>query len=480
GGAFVQRRPQRRPHLVPARVPEARADRPRHRRRRVRMRRPVAARAAAARGRRRSHVRGERPPRHRRRRAYRARPRRRRRPGDARPVAHRRRAAASRRPRDRARPSPADRDARAARARRRARQQHARRRTGQGRLRGRSNVPAGAGVEPEPVRPRIRGAPVRPRVAGRARRPARMVRGARPHGANGSGAASARTSRGDALDENLGGRGGRGRGRQDPMSERKPRTLFVSRERFRLPLDDAQRRKWDAVGEALDYRVVAAAATRSPAVAERFELAAPKPLLDGPLYYLALPFRVARALRTFRPDAVVVQNAHETALALVARAAVRSRTPVILDLHGDWRAATRLYGSPLRRLLQPIGDIAAQLAVRRADAVRTISAWTSGLVRELGVEPAAVFPAFVDAASFRASPPRPLPAEPRALYVGVLERYKGFDVLADAWPEVARALPDARLHVVGRGSLGASAAALVGAGGVAWDEALAPGEVAAA
>ena len=264
------------------------------------------------------------------------------------------------------------------------------------------------------------------------------------------------------------------------MSERKPRTLFVSRERFRLPLDDAQRRKWDAVGEVLDYRVVAAAAAGSPAAGERFDLAAPKPLLDGPLYYLALPFRVARALRTFRPDAVVVQNAHETALALVARAVVRARTPVILDLHGDWRAATRLYGSPLRRLLQPIGDVVAQLAVRRADAVRTISAWTTGLVRELGVEPAAVFPAFVDAASFRASPPRPLPDEPRALYVGVLERYKGFDVLAAAWPEVARALPDARLHVVGRGSLGASAAALVRGGDVEWDEALAPGEVAAA
>jgi hypothetical protein len=27
-----------------------------------------------------------------------------------------------------------------------------------------------------------------------------------------------------------------------------PRVLFVSRERFRLPLDETQRRKWDAVG----------------------------------------------------------------------------------------------------------------------------------------------------------------------------------------------------------------------------------------
>jgi glycosyltransferase involved in cell wall biosynthesis len=260
----------------------------------------------------------------------------------------------------------------------------------------------------------------------------------------------------------------------------KPRVLFVSRERHRLPLPPAQQRKWDALGELLDYRVLAAAAAGSPARAERFELARPLPLLDGPLYYLALPFRVARALRRFRPDALVVQSVHETALALAARAAVRSRAPVVLELHGDWRVATRLYGSPLRRLLDPLGDLLGPLAVRRADAVRTISAWTTGLAREQGVEPAAVFPAFVDVAAFRESPPQPLPAEPRVLYVGVLERYKGFDVLAEAWREVARELPEARLHVVGRGTLAATAAQLVRAGGVDWDEELAPPEVAAA
>ena len=31
-----------------------------------------------------------------------------------------------------------------------------------------------------------------------------------------------------------------------------PRVLFVSRERFRLPLDGAQERKWDAVARVVD------------------------------------------------------------------------------------------------------------------------------------------------------------------------------------------------------------------------------------
>ena len=38
-----------------------------------------------------------------------------------------------------------------------------------------------------------------------------------------------------------------------------PRVLFVSRERFRLPLNGAQKRKWDAVAQVVDHRVLAAA-----------------------------------------------------------------------------------------------------------------------------------------------------------------------------------------------------------------------------
>jgi glycosyltransferase involved in cell wall biosynthesis len=263
-----------------------------------------------------------------------------------------------------------------------------------------------------------------------------------------------------------------------------PRVLFVSRERHLLPLPPAQRRKWEAIGERLDYRVLAAAQPGSPTRAERFRLAPPfrLRLLDGPLFYLALPYRVALELRRFRPDVVIAQNVHETVLVLAARAMTGSGVRVVLDLHGDWRATTRLYGGALRRTLNPINDVLGPLAVRRADAVRTISGWTAGLVRECGVEPAAVFPAFVDVAAFRERPPQPLPERPRALFVGVLERYKGFDVLTRAWREVAGRLPAAQLHVVGRGTLAPDAARLRAElpERVLWDEQLTPPEVAAA
>ena len=46
----------------------------------------------------------------------------------------------------------------------------------------------------------------------------------------------------------------------------KRRVLFVGRTRYRLPLPSWLERKWDAVGDALDYRVLASAPTeRAPA-----------------------------------------------------------------------------------------------------------------------------------------------------------------------------------------------------------------------
>jgi glycosyltransferase involved in cell wall biosynthesis len=243
----------------------------------------------------------------------------------------------------------------------------------------------------------------------------------------------------------------------------KPRVLFVSRERFRLPLGGAQKRKWDALADVVDHRVLAAAPAGYPRGDGRFRLVAPaRPrLLDGALYYLLLPWRIARELRAFRPDAALVQGVHETVAFLFARRLARSRTKVILDVQGDWHEATRLYGSPLRRLLNPVNDAMAPLAVRGADAVRTVSTQTTGLVTALGVEPAAIFPSYVDAEAFLERPPAPLPERPRAVFVGVLERYKAFDTLVDAWRRAAAQVPEAVLHIVGEGTMRDRAARLV-------------------
>jgi glycosyltransferase involved in cell wall biosynthesis len=228
----------------------------------------------------------------------------------------------------------------------------------------------------------------------------------------------------------------------------KPRVLFVSR-RVELPLAPSLARKWDAIGAELDYRVLAGGSGGNGT----FHLARELPVLDGPAFFAALPGRIARELRSFRPHAVLAQGAHETAAALSARLLARVPTTVIADLHGDWRAPTRLYGSRLRGLLNPVADRVALAALRNADGIRTVTGYTTGLVRELGLEPADEFPAYMDFDSFLQTPPQQLPPSPRALFVGVLERYKNVDGLADAWRRVAPRVPAAQLELVGSGTL---------------------------
>jgi glycosyltransferase involved in cell wall biosynthesis len=228
---------------------------------------------------------------------------------------------------------------------------------------------------------------------------------------------------------------------------------MVSRTRYQLPLQPGLERKLSALARRLDLRVLACARAAGPRDEDRFRLLPPFPLrpLDGLVFYLALPLRVARELRSFRPDVVLAQSPYEGLAVLIARRLARARPALVVELHGDWRSFARLYGSPLRRLLAPVSDRLALAALRRAEAVRTLSPYTSDLARRAGVEPAAEFPAFTDGEAFAARPPLPLPARPQAVFVGVLERYKDVDTVARVWRQVAACLPDACLHLVGDG-----------------------------
>jgi glycosyltransferase involved in cell wall biosynthesis len=229
---------------------------------------------------------------------------------------------------------------------------------------------------------------------------------------------------------------------------------MVGRSRYALPLSPSLERKFAALSDELDVRVLASSA-RSGGSDPRFALVRPlRPRrLDGLAFYARLPFLVARELRAFRPHAVLAQGAQEAALAVLGRKLARVPTRVIADIHGDPAAPTRLYGSPRRKLLAPLADALARYGLRRSDGVRTISAYTSGVVRRAGVEPTAEFAAFMDLEPFVDSAPAQLPERPAALFVGVLERYKAIDVLAEAWRLVAPRVPHATLHVVGGGTL---------------------------
>jgi glycosyltransferase involved in cell wall biosynthesis len=254
----------------------------------------------------------------------------------------------------------------------------------------------------------------------------------------------------------------------------KPRVLFVGRSRFTLPLDPALARKWDAVADELDIRVLATG--RSGAQEdERFRLVPDRDLVA---FYARLPLLVREEVRKFDPDVIVTQSPYE---AVVVRP-VRGRARLLLEVHGDWNTAARLYGSPLRAVLDPVSRQLARAAVRAADAVRTVGPFTSRLVADAGGTPSATFTTYNDVSAFTRTPPRPLPERPAALFVGVLERYKNIAGVAAAWRRAAAQIPDARLRLVGDGRETDAVARLLAdvPGQTEWTRRLTPDEVAQA
>src|SRR5207244_7278784 len=147
-----------------------------------------------------------------------------------------------------------------------------------------------------------------------------------------------------------------------------PRLLLVARTRYQLPLTPSLERKFAALRERFELRVLATAADGRAHDDGTFRLVPRLPLLDGPLFYLLLPFRLRRIAREHRPAAIVTQSPYEAAIARLARTGAR----LVVELHGDWRTATRLYGSSLRRPLAPLADGLGAWGIRHADAVRTI------------------------------------------------------------------------------------------------------------
>lgn len=233
----------------------------------------------------------------------------------------------------------------------------------------------------------------------------------------------------------------------------KPRVLMVGRTRYSMPLNGSLARKFDALRERLDLRVLATAPRGAASGDATFSLQRDTGLgaLDGPRFYGSLPLRIARELRRTGADAILAQSPYEALAALAGRKLARSDAAVVVEVHGDWRTWSRLYGSPARALVAPLADRAALVAIRGADAVRTLSAFTTGIVREAGVEPTGSFTTYTELTAFAEPPVAPLPERPSALFIGVLERYKNVHAIADAWRLAAPRVPDASLRAVGDG-----------------------------
>ena len=239
-----------------------------------------------------------------------------------------------------------------------------------------------------------------------------------------------------------------------------PTAVFVARGRMAIPPPADTERKYELHGRHI-RTVIVCPATRAgiskPGGATVVGLPALRtPVLGTALFYSVAPVVALAIAAGRRQTAIVCQSPYEGfgVLALRKLLPPRLRPPVQIELHGDWRTATRLYGSSRRRFVSGAADRIGLWALRRADRVRPVSEFLAKLARESGYRgPLDRFVAFSDYSTFLEHPLLPLPDGAHALFVGALERSKGLDVLLDAWPEVLRSVPEARLTIVGSGSL---------------------------
>jgi glycosyltransferase involved in cell wall biosynthesis len=157
---------------------------------------------------------------------------------------------------------------------------------------------------------------------------------------------------------------------------------------------------------------------------------------------------LARLMRTQQPDVVVLNGLTTACSALVFDRRFAART-ICCD-HNHFAARSRPW-QRLREWLYP--KVAAVVSLTEADAPR---------FRALNPRTEVIY----NASPLHADAPA-LPAAPQVLAVGRHVAQKGFDLLLQAWPAVVRAVPGARLRIVGEGPLRDAAQQLAAGLGVA-------------
>lgn len=241
----------------------------------------------------------------------------------------------------------------------------------------------------------------------------------------------------------------------------RPKGIFLGKSRLPAPVTEEFSRKLRILVRHLDPTIVGVGRPGTQPVGDTRLVRFPSTssLLDGLLFYTFGPALAVSLAAGRRRCAIICQSPYEGfGVLLLARALPQSlRPPVVVEVHGDWRTAARQYGGRVRRPMASYSDRAAAWAIRRADRVRVVSGWLERLVRETGYGgDVDQFVAHIDMAEFLSAPVLPPPAEPRAAFVGALERSKGADLLVEAWSRVCAQVPGARLFIAGDGPRRAS------------------------
>lgn len=259
------------------------------------------------------------------------------------------------------------------------------------------------------------------------------------------------------------------------VGDERPRMVFLGKTRWPDPPSPSFNRRLQALADLVEPVLIHVGRPRAGWYGRVRSFSFPdlRPsLLGGAVFYTAAPILALGVAARARPSLIVCQSPFEGATTIAASRAIprRLRPKIVVEVHGDWRSASRLYGSPARSMLAGVADALAEFAIRRADRIRVIGDFTERLVRE--VRPDADVERFIahtDLGAFLDRPTVAPPDDERVLFVGALERYKGVDVLLSAWEIVRVTHRDSVLTIVGRGSLasGVDAAAMPGSGVIA-------------
>ena len=215
-------------------------------------------------------------------------------------------------------------------------------------------------------------------------------------------------------------------------------------------------RKLEIICSSMDCTVITSGAPPISTTRASFVRIPRLPLVDIPFFYLAGASVAILLAITRKGTAIVCQSPFEGfGVAVLSRFIPKPWRPkTVIELHGDWKTATRSYGPARRRLLAPIADLLSSWTIRRADRVRVVSAHLENMAREVGFTGYVDrFPAYVDLEEFLRDPVSPVPPHPSALFLGSLVEAKGLDLLIEAWRSVAGQISDATLIVAGDGPL---------------------------
>ncbi len=164
---------------------------------------------------------------------------------------------------------------------------------------------------------------------------------------------------------------------------------------------------------------------------------------------LNFPATLGRKIKEFRPEIVMAHTPVPFPAEIAGRTARKHKVPFVLTYH-----AGRLRGSSL-----PLDCIAAldrhsfeRQMVSQSDAIIAVSPFVRDQALHRVKNRVYIVPPGVDVERYR-SDAKP-PADPRILFVGPLSksyRWKGVDVLWQAFTRIQKRFPTARLTLVGEG-----------------------------